>query len=157
MLAVIQKTKRSLNRDNNDNNPTTGQFTNHRREVSNHTWGGVVRSFQATRGQFLESVINLQLRPMPFRSSCRIPINDILLFQLHPAPTNIAPSLPFPLSPLTSLTNRQPSQKTFRTKRTLAVKLKQNKPIPHWIRLRTGSTIRYNAKRRHWRRTKLGI
>ena len=51
----------------------------------------------------------------------------------------------------------QPSQKTFRTKRTLAVKLKQNKPIPHWIRLRTDSTIRYNAKRRHWRRTKLGI
>eukprot|EP01036_Dinobryon_divergens_P025551 gene25551-34109_t len=33
-----------------------------------------------------------------------------------------------------------PSQKTFRTKRTLAVKLKQNKPIPHWIRLRTDST-----------------
>eukprot|EP01039_Chlorochromonas_danica_P000248 gene248-267_t len=50
-----------------------------------------------------------------------------------------------------------PSQKSFRTKRTLAVKQKQNKPIPHWIRLRTGNTIKYNAKRRHWRRTKLGI
>ena len=23
--------------------------------------------------------------------------------------------------------------------------------------MRTGNTIRYNAKRRHWRRTKLGI
>lgn len=51
----------------------------------------------------------------------------------------------------------QPSQKTFRTKRTLAKKQKQNRPIPYWTRLRTGNTIRYNAKRRHWRRTKLGI
>ncbi|KAG5184411.1 ribosomal protein L39e [Tribonema minus] len=50
-----------------------------------------------------------------------------------------------------------PSHKTFRTKRTLAVKLKQNRPIPNWIRLRTDNTIRYNAKRRHWRRTKLGL
>eukprot|EP01034_Spumella_vulgaris_P022180 gene22180-28290_t len=50
-----------------------------------------------------------------------------------------------------------PSHKSFRTKRTLAVKQKQNKPIPHWIRLKTDNTIRYNAKRRHWRRTKLGI
>ena len=94
---------------------------------------------------------------------------------------------------------QQPSQKTFRTKRTLAKKANQNRPIPYWIRLRTGNTIRcvgllwwwfggvglrfvigcliarrlcvranifglatpdddrYNAKRRHWRRTKLGI
>jgi hypothetical protein len=29
--------------------------------------------------------------------------------------------------------------------------------MPQWIRLRTGNTTRYNAKRRHWRRTKLGI
>eukprot|EP01041_Mallomonas_annulata_P003721 gene3721-7394_t len=36
---------------------------------------------------------------------------------------------------------QKPSQKTFRTKRTLAVKMKQNRPIPHWIRLRTDSTI----------------
>ena len=40
-------------------------------------------------------------------------------------------------------TYTQPSQKTFRTKRTLAKKLKQNRPIPYWIRLRTGNTIRY--------------
>lgn len=51
----------------------------------------------------------------------------------------------------------QPSQKTFRTKRTLAKKQNQNRPIPYWTRLRTGNTIRYNAKRRHWRRTKLGL
>ncbi|OAO16339.1 ribosomal protein L39 [Blastocystis sp. ATCC 50177/Nand II] len=51
-----------------------------------------------------------------------------------------------------------PSQKSFRTKRILAKKMRQNRPIPQWFRLRTGNTIRYyNAKRRHWKRTKLGI
>ena len=50
-----------------------------------------------------------------------------------------------------------PSHKSTRTKTKLAKKAKQNRPIPQWIRLRTGNTIRYNAKRRHWRRTKLGI
>ena len=51
----------------------------------------------------------------------------------------------------------QPSHKTFRTKRTLAKKMAQNRPIPQWIRMRTGNRIRYNAKRRHWRRTKIGL
>ncbi|KAF8331898.1 60S ribosomal protein L39, partial [Cantharellus anzutake] len=50
-----------------------------------------------------------------------------------------------------------PSNKTFRTKRTLAKAQRQNRPIPQWIRLRTGNRIQYNAKRRHWRRTKLNI
>ncbi|KAH0450345.1 hypothetical protein IEQ34_021037 [Dendrobium chrysotoxum] len=50
-----------------------------------------------------------------------------------------------------------PSFKTFRIKKKLAKKMRQNRPIPHWIRMRTNNTIRYNAKRRHWRRTKLGI
>ena len=36
-----------------------------------------------------------------------------------------------------------PSHKTFRTKRTLAKKQRQNRPIPQWIRLRTGNKIRY--------------
>ncbi|BFZ53884.1 60S ribosomal protein L39 [Savitreella phatthalungensis] len=49
------------------------------------------------------------------------------------------------------------SIKTFRTKQKLAKAAKQNRPIPQWIRMRTGNTIRYNAKRRHWRRTKLNI
>ena len=52
---------------------------------------------------------------------------------------------------------RQPANKTFKVKKTLAKKLKQNRPIPQWIRMRTGNTIRYNAKRRHWRRTKIGL
>eukprot|EP00953_Heterococcus_sp_UTEX-ZZ885_P041739 21272-Heterococcus_DN1.PRE.2 len=38
-----------------------------------------------------------------------------------------------------------PSHKTFRTKRTLAVKMKQNRPIPNWIRLRTDNKIRAAA------------
>lgn len=37
----------------------------------------------------------------------------------------------------------QPSQKTFRIKKKLAKKLRQNRPIPHWIRMRTDNTIRY--------------
>ena len=36
-----------------------------------------------------------------------------------------------------------PSQKTFKTKRRLAKKQRQNRPIPQWLRLRTGNTIRY--------------
>ncbi|XP_069743717.1 large ribosomal subunit protein eL39-like isoform X2 [Narcine bancroftii] len=50
-----------------------------------------------------------------------------------------------------------PSHKTFRIKRFLAKKMKQNRPIPQWIRMKTGNKIRYNSKRRHWRRTKLGL
>uniref|UniRef100_F6H3U8 60S ribosomal protein L39 n=1 Tax=Vitis vinifera TaxID=29760 RepID=F6H3U8_VITVI len=51
----------------------------------------------------------------------------------------------------------KPSHKTFIIKKKLAKKMRQNRPIPHWIRMRTDNTIRYNAKRRHWRRTKLGF
>ena len=59
--------------------------------------------------------------------------------------------------PLTLAPPPQPSHKTFRTKRTLAKKMAQNRPIPQWIRMRTGNKIRWNSKRRHWRRTKLGL
>ncbi|KAJ7979643.1 60S ribosomal protein L39 [Quillaja saponaria] len=52
---------------------------------------------------------------------------------------------------------KMPSHKTFQIKKKLAKKMRQNRPIPHWIRMRTDNTIRYNAKRRHWRRTKLGF
>ncbi|KAH8977706.1 ribosomal L39 protein-domain-containing protein [Lactarius hatsudake] len=50
-----------------------------------------------------------------------------------------------------------PSQKSFRTKRILAKAARQNRPIPQWFRLKTDTKIQYNAKRRHWRRTKLNI
>eukprot|EP00105_Crassostrea_gigas_P035914 XP_019920062.1 PREDICTED: uncharacterized protein LOC105321329 [Crassostrea gigas] len=47
------------------------------------------------------------------------------------------------------------AHKSYRTKMRLAKKQKQNRPVPQWVRMKTGNTIRYNAKRRHWRRTKL--
>uniref|UniRef100_A0A8C2WCI5 Large ribosomal subunit protein eL39 n=1 Tax=Chinchilla lanigera TaxID=34839 RepID=A0A8C2WCI5_CHILA len=49
------------------------------------------------------------------------------------------------------------SHKTFRIKRFLAKKQKQNYPIPQSIRMKTGNKVRYSSKRRHWRRTKLGL
>ncbi|KAM7132650.1 large ribosomal subunit protein eL39-like [Molossus nigricans] len=49
------------------------------------------------------------------------------------------------------------SHKTSRIKRFLAKKQKQNRPIPQWTRMKTGYIIRYNSKRRHCRRTKLGL
>lgn len=42
-------------------------------------------------------------------------------------------------------------------KKKLARKARQNCQVPHWFRLKTDSKIRYNHKRRHWRRTKLGF
>ncbi|UYV74603.1 RPL39 [Cordylochernes scorpioides] len=44
-----------------------------------------------------------------------------------------------------------------RIKMKLAKKARQNRPIPQWIRMRTDNKIRFNAKRRHWRRTKLKL
>ncbi|XP_075415068.1 large ribosomal subunit protein eL39-like [Tenrec ecaudatus] len=49
------------------------------------------------------------------------------------------------------------SHNTFRIKRLLVRKQKQNQPIPQWILKKTGNKIRYNSTRRHWRRTKLGM
>ncbi|KAH9404432.1 60S ribosomal protein L39 [Tyrophagus putrescentiae] len=49
------------------------------------------------------------------------------------------------------------AHKTFKIKRVLAKKQRQNRPVPQWIRMKTGNKIRYNAKRRHWRRTKLKL
>ncbi|KAM5273363.1 large ribosomal subunit protein eL39-like [Ctenodactylus gundi] len=49
------------------------------------------------------------------------------------------------------------SHETFRIKRFLARKRKQNHPIPQWVRMKTGNKSRYSSKRRHWRRTKLGL
>ncbi|KAG0371178.1 60S ribosomal protein L39 [Gamsiella multidivaricata] len=51
----------------------------------------------------------------------------------------------------------EPSNKSFIIKRKLGKKQKQNRPLPNWCRMRTDNKIRYNAKRRHWRRTKLGL
>ncbi|WZY86184.1 hypothetical protein YC2023_032568 [Brassica napus] len=40
----------------------------------------------------------------------------------------------------------QPSHKSFMIKKKLAKKQRQNRPIPHWIRLRTDNTIRFDHK-----------
>ncbi|KAI7862376.1 60S ribosomal protein L39 [Phycomyces blakesleeanus] len=50
-----------------------------------------------------------------------------------------------------------PSNKSFRTKVKLGKAQKQNRPLPHWFRLKTDTKIRWNAKRRNWRHTKLGL
>jgi len=50
-----------------------------------------------------------------------------------------------------------PSQKTFRVKKILAKAAKQNRPLPQWCRFKADCTAKYNSKRRHWRRTKLGL
>ncbi|KAJ1867149.1 60S ribosomal protein L39 [Coemansia sp. RSA 989] len=50
-----------------------------------------------------------------------------------------------------------PSNKSFRVKRVLGKKQKQNRPMPQWFRMKPETTKGYNAKRRNWRHTKLGI
>ena len=49
------------------------------------------------------------------------------------------------------------SHKTFRTKRILAKKIKQNRPMPQFYRHMTGIRHIANPMRRHWRRRKLNI
>ncbi|KAJ0440883.1 putative ribosomal protein L39e [Helianthus annuus] len=41
-------------------------------------------------------------------------------------------------------------------KKKLVKKMTHNGPIGRWIRMQTGNIMSYNAKRVHWRRTKLG-
>uniref|UniRef100_UPI001E1AFB8D 60S ribosomal protein L39-like n=1 Tax=Jaculus jaculus TaxID=51337 RepID=UPI001E1AFB8D len=49
------------------------------------------------------------------------------------------------------------SHETFRIKQLLDKKQKQNHPIPQWIWVKTDNEIRYNSKRRRWRRTNMGL
>lgn len=49
------------------------------------------------------------------------------------------------------------AHKSLLMKKRLAKKQRQNRPLPNWYRYKTDNNIRYNAKRRHWRRTKLKI
>lgn len=49
------------------------------------------------------------------------------------------------------------ANKSFQIKQKLGKASKQNRPLPQWLRLKTNNTIRYNAKRRHWRRSKLNF
>lgn len=47
-----------------------------------------------------------------------------------------------PLVPFVLLSPVQPAHKSLAVKKTLAKKMKQNRPIPQWIRMRTGNRIR---------------
>lgn len=49
------------------------------------------------------------------------------------------------------------SNKSFRTKVKLAKAAKRNGSVPHFILAKTTNTIRWNYKRRHWRRSSLKI
>ena len=49
------------------------------------------------------------------------------------------------------------SLKSFRKKVKIGVMVKKNRALPNCIRYKTDNKIRYNAKRRHWRRTKIGF
>lgn len=47
--------------------------------------------------------------------------------------------------------------KSLKLKKKLGKKINCNKNMPNWFRMKTDNKIRYNNKRRHWRRTKLGL
>ncbi|XP_020250378.1 60S ribosomal protein L39-1-like [Asparagus officinalis] len=68
------------------------------------------------------------------------------------APSRLAGGVSHPF-----LISLQPSHKSFVIKKKLAKKMRQNRPIPHWVRTRIREFVRYNTKRRHWRCTKLGF
>ncbi|KAJ1982153.1 hypothetical protein H4R35_000423 [Dimargaris xerosporica] len=52
---------------------------------------------------------------------------------------------------------KQAAHKSLIIKKKLGKKLRQNRPLPQWFRFKSDTTIRYNAKRRNWRRTKLNF
>nr|POE65096.1 60s ribosomal protein l39 [Quercus suber] len=91
-----------------------------------------------------QSCFYLSLAPTRASAVCRI------CGRLHPNPVTRIERRRHPRQSV-----KMPSHKSFRTKQKLAKAQKQNRPIPQWIRLRTGNTIRYNAKRRHWRKTRI--
>ena len=63
-------------------------------------------------------------------------------FRVWSAPPHRTHALTF--APQTARsTHQQPSQKTFKIKQKLGKKQKQNRPLPQWVRMRTGNTIRY--------------
>ncbi|KAG9391080.1 60S ribosomal protein L39 [Carpediemonas membranifera] len=49
------------------------------------------------------------------------------------------------------------SNKTLQLKLRHASLRKMNRPVPHWYRIKTHNAIRWNNKRRHWKRSKIGL
>ncbi|KAJ2779498.1 60S ribosomal protein L39 [Coemansia javaensis] len=50
-----------------------------------------------------------------------------------------------------------PSNKTFRVKRVLGKKTKQNRQMPAWFRAKGTVKRAYSFKRRNWRHSKIGL
>lgn len=49
------------------------------------------------------------------------------------------------------------AHKSLRMKKKLGKQIRNNRQMPNWYRLKSDTTMRYNMKRRNWRRTKLGF
>eukprot|EP00267_Zea_mays_P022691 XP_008647774.1 uncharacterized protein LOC100280595 isoform X1 [Zea mays] len=117
-------------------------------------WQGNVSQFNESSTYlmgWLRDYLWLNSHPAHFTRS-----SAIKTLRPPPSTESLRPIQGFPCS-VVSAAETMPSHKTFRIKKKLAKKMRQNRPIPYWIRMRTDNTIRYNAKRRHWRRTKLGF
>ncbi|KAL3257906.1 hypothetical protein MRX96_046438, partial [Rhipicephalus microplus] len=67
--------------------------------------------------------------------------SQLRLKQLHRTNLSLA-SFPLRSFPSHLANGDMAAHKTFRIKQKLAKKLKQNRPIPQWIRMKTGNTIR---------------
>ena len=83
----------------------------------------------------------LPLFPTPLRRARERPLRGGVTHA--DALAGALPCVPAPPAHQASPCRAQPANKTMRTKKTLAKKLKQNRPIPQWIRMRTGNRIRY--------------
>ncbi|KAJ5214704.1 Aminoglycoside phosphotransferase [Penicillium cf. viridicatum] len=121
------------------------QFPEEERQLDSITYGEA----KPCRTQTIHTRRSITSSVHPTSSPSRSTLQDAGM--LPPCSRNsrkiLSPSSPSP----------SPSNKTFRTKQKLAKAQRQNRPIPQWIRLRTGNTIRYNAKRRHWRKSTLKV
>ncbi|KAF3986740.1 hypothetical protein FT663_04314 [Candidozyma haemuli var. vulneris] len=99
----------------------------------------------------IRNMKNPQIGPSRFTKRClRLSIS-------FPVPSERLMKLPLPCSLKTNHVLTTQANKSFHIKQKLGKASKQNRPLPQWLRLKTNNTIRYNAKRRHWRRSKLNF
>jgi large subunit ribosomal protein L39e len=49
------------------------------------------------------------------------------------------------------------AHKSLIIKKRLGKKERENRPLANWFRYKTDNKIRYNAKRRNWRKIKLKV
>lgn len=117
------------------------------------TWRAGARRRAAsivTRAMASRRVVSARSSPSPRldgrsarRSSPSLPsIRGFFRVWSAPSHRTLNPTLTF-APPTARSTHQQPSQKTFKIKQKLGKKQKQNRPLPQWVRMRTGNTIRY--------------